>query len=319
MRGTGGLLAIAALCVSDCAAQAETPAPYALLPGHIDLARGPDGNTVLLDAPEGLIVVDTGRHKAHADAILERARVAGKPVAAIVNTHWHLDHSTGNRDIRLAYPKAEVIATGAGEGALAGFLAPGVARTKAMLADTATPEADRAAAARRLAAMTDRASFLPAEAVTASGTRSIAGRDVVLHVAPAAVTEADLWLELPDERLVLAGDLVVAPMPFFDTACEEGWARALDEIAAARWDRLIPGHGAPMSRADFNRWRAAFDAFLACAGTGATPDMCTARWLADADGLYTRAEAEAVRALGDYYVAEVLRAPPEQRMAYCRR
>ena len=309
----------AILLLGGCAtgALAQPHAPYIVLPGHIDLDRGPDGNSVLIDAPDGLIVVDTGRHQSHAEAILDRVRAAAKPIAAIVNTHWHLDHTTGNRDLRLAFPGAKVIATGAGEGALNGFLAPGLARTRSMIDDSASSEADRASARRRLAAMTDRASFLPADPVAATRARVIAGREVLLHVAPAAVTEADLWLLLPDEKLAVVGDLVVAPMPFFDTACEEGWAAALDDIAAAPWETLIPGHGAPMSRADFVRWRGAFDAFVGCAGSDAAPGECSARWLAAAQGFYTGDEAESVRALGDYYVAEVLRAPRERRMDYC--
>lgn len=310
------LLAVALL--AGCAANGEPPRSYTVLPGHIDLARGPDGNTVILDAPDGLIVVDTGRHPEHASAIVERARTAGKPVAAIVNTHWHLDHTTGNRDVRLTFPHAEVVATGAGEGALTGFLARGIVQTRKTIADPAASPIDRAAAERRLAAVTDRASFLPANPVASDGVRQLAGRTVELRVAPAAVTEADLWLLVPDAELAIVGDLVVAQAPFFDTGCEEGWKRALDAIAAARWTTLVPGHGAPMDRAGFDRWRAAFDRFLACGASPASPTACADRWLSEASGFYSEAERQSVRDLTGYYVAEVLRAPPERRMAYCR-
>ena len=288
-----------------------------LQPGHINLARGPDGNTVILDAPEGLIVVDTGRHPEHAKRIADHARNVGKPVSAIVNTHWHLDHTTGNRDLKLAWPDARVIATDAGRGARTGFLASGIASTRKMAEDASLPATEREAASRRLAAVTDDASFLPAEPVAADRTERIAGRTIDLHVAPAAATEADLWLVVPDERLAIVGDLVVAQAPFFDTGCEEGWAAALERIAAAEWDTLIPGHGAPMSRADFSRWRGAFDAFLDCSGSDAPAGTCADRWAADARGFYSEAERDSVRRLAAYYVEQVLRAPPDKRMAYC--
>src|SRR6266481_2385674 len=41
-----------------------------LIAGAIIPNREPDGNTVIFDAPEGLIVVDTGRHEWHRRAIL---------------------------------------------------------------------------------------------------------------------------------------------------------------------------------------------------------------------------------------------------------
>ena len=313
------LLACLALATAGCASQNRTSlAPYTIVPGHIDLSRGPDGNSVVLDAPEGLIVVDSGRHLEHVQAILDFAHVAGRPIVAIVNTHWHLDHTTGNRDIRLEFPHAEVISTNAGKGALVGFLANGIARTKAMIDDPATTEVDRMAAIRRYAAVTDSGSFLPGQPVTNSGPRNIAGRMIEMHVSPAAVTEADLWLVLPNERLAIVGDLVVAQSPFFDTGCENGWSAALDSIAKADWDFLVPGHGALMTRPDFARWREAFDGFLDCARSDAPAAACSERWLESARGFYTEAEADSVRRLGEYYVLDVLRAPTEKRMPYCR-
>ena len=96
--------------------------PYHLIPGAVPLDSGPDGNTIALDAPKGLIVFDTGRHPEHAQAILDYAKARQRPIAAIVNSHWHLDHTTGNWEIRQAYPRVDVYASNALEGALATFL-----------------------------------------------------------------------------------------------------------------------------------------------------------------------------------------------------
>src|SRR4051812_26929901 len=104
MRG-----AVLGLLLLGSAASAE---PYHFIPGRVPLDwQGPDGNTVVLDAPKGLIVVDTGRSPMHARAILDYAKQRGRPIAAIVNSHWHLDHTTGNADIRAVYPEAEVYAS----------------------------------------------------------------------------------------------------------------------------------------------------------------------------------------------------------------
>lgn len=306
------------LFAAGCAGAATAHAPYALQRGHIDLASGPDGNTVILDTPEGLVVIDTGRHAAHAEAILEHAGRVGKPVIAVVNTHWHLDHTTGNRDVLSAYPGARLIATSAMSGALAGFLAPGLDRARQRAADLSLPEEERARAARSLAALEDRAAMVPAEPIDRSGAVSLGGRSFDLRVAGRAATEADLWLLAPDEGLAVVGDLVVAQVPFFDTACEEGWREALAAIDAAEWSVLIPGHGAPMGREDYARWRSAFENWVDCAASDSSAATCAEGWMADAEGFYTDAEAESVRLLAEAYVTEILRAPADQRQGYCR-
>src|SRR5947207_8838835 len=96
---------------------ASAAEPYHLIPGQVSVDKGPDGNTVVLDAPRGLIVFDTGRHPEHAQAIIDYARARHRPIAAIVNSHWHLDHTTGNWDIRQTYPHVDVYASNALEGA----------------------------------------------------------------------------------------------------------------------------------------------------------------------------------------------------------
>ena len=127
----------AAATVSPPAAQPpEAVAPgVVLLRGAILPQRGPDGNTVVFDAPGGLVVVDTGRHDWHSDAILKLARERKRPVAGILNTHWHLDHSSGNDRIKAAFPDAPVYATNAVDRALAegGFLARNLEASKGML------------------------------------------------------------------------------------------------------------------------------------------------------------------------------------------
>jgi glyoxylase-like metal-dependent hydrolase (beta-lactamase superfamily II) len=146
----------------------------------------------------------------------------------------------------------------------------------------------------------------------------VAGRKLDIRLAPAAATEGDIWLLVPDEGLAITGDLVVAQSPFFDTGCEEGWAAALDQIAAAQWITLIPGHGQPMDRAGFGRWHTAFTHFVDCAKSPSPAEDCAKGWDSDAEGFYNEAEAPSVHELSLYYI-EQLRAPPEERMPYCRK
>src|SRR5881398_2284271 len=72
---------------SAAAATAREIAPDVfLIPGDVPEERGPDGNTVIFRAPDGLVVVDTGRHPQHSDAILAFAAAEQRPIVAIVNT-----------------------------------------------------------------------------------------------------------------------------------------------------------------------------------------------------------------------------------------
>src|SRR5580765_4703492 len=118
-------LALAQAVPTPTAPPAREIAPDTyLLPGAMLPNRGPDGNTVVLVASSGLIVIDSGRHAWHSDGILAFARERRQPVTAILNTHWHLDHSSGNLRVKAAYPQAKTYTTRAVDRALAsgGFL-----------------------------------------------------------------------------------------------------------------------------------------------------------------------------------------------------
>lgn len=309
---------LAAALLAACATTAPAPTAWHFIPGTFEPDRGPDGNSIFLDAPGGLILVDTGRHPAHRDRLLAFARARGRPIAAILNTHWHLDHSTGNGDLRAAFPQAEVYATTAIEGALAGFLRTSRERTQARLAAGQVPPEREAEVRRFLAVMADPDPLRPTRPVTASGPLAIAGRTLELNVAPFAATEADLWIRDPATGLIIAGDLVVAEVPFMDTACAEGWRRALDQIAATPFTTLVPGHGAPMDRAQFLAWKRAFDNLLDCAASAAERARCIAGWRRDAAGFIGAGREAMIDEMTGYYIDTRLRAPPEERQRYCR-
>ena len=300
-----------------------TPQPgvtnaYHLVPGTFEPNRGPDGNSVFLDAPDGLILVDTGRHPAHRDRLLAHARERGRPIVAVFNTHWHLDHSTGNAEIRAAHPDAELYATTAIEGALVGFFPQSRAAAERFLASgQATPD-QRAEIARGFAAMDNADALRPTRPIADSADMAVAGRPLRVNVARFAATENDIWIHDRAAGLVIAGDLVVAPVPFMDTACPEGWRRALDEIAAIPFDTLIPGHGDPMSRGQFLAWRSAFNHLLDCGASARARDECVAGWQRDAAPFIPPGGEARIGQMVAYYIDTRLRSAPAERGRYCR-
>jgi glyoxylase-like metal-dependent hydrolase (beta-lactamase superfamily II) len=312
---------VAAFFISTaCAAPSAGTAAeeFHLISGSVSMDKGPDGNSIFLDAREGLILIDTGRHPAHAEKLLAYASERGKPIAAIVNTHWHLDHTTGNYDVRQAYPQVRVYATTAIEGALAGFLNRNRDQVDKMLADPATPEAQKAELIRGRSVIDNPDRLRPTVPITSSGSMRIAGRKLDVHVAPFAATEADLWIYDPKSRLAIVGDLVVDIVPFMDTACADGWKKALEEVAATPFVTLIPGHGAPMDRAAFLQWKGAFDNFVDCGRSAKPKDVCVASWKRDAAPFIDAAHSGYVGEAAAYYIDTRLRSSPEEQQKYCK-
>ena len=290
---------------------------WQLVPGGFAKGQSPDGNTVLIDAPAGLIAIDTGRHQGHQDAVLAAAKARGKPIAAIVNTHWHLDHTGGNAEIRAAFPGIPIVASDAVDGALKGFLPRSRKSADEFLASgKASPEqADEIK--RDAAAIDDVANLRPTQVVTKSGPMTIAGRRLDVYLEPYATTASDVWVYDSKAKLAVVGDLVVGMVPFMDTACAEGWRTALGHIAAVPFKTLIPGHGAPMDRAGFDRWRAAFGNLLDCAKGNADKQVCADGWVRDAASFIPDADKGRVAAYAGYYIESRLRAPAEEQARFC--
>ena len=267
--------------------------------------RGPDGNTIIIDAPDGLIAIDTGRHKSHSDAILAFASERKRPIAAIVNTHWHLDHASGNGRLKAVYPKALVYTTTAIDKVLApgGFLARNLEDAKKTLANT-TDAVRRDEIQIFITTMEERADLRPDVPLMTSAAMQLAGRPLEVHVTDRAVSDADVWLFDKSTRVAVIGDLVTVPVPYFETACPERWRAALDEVWATPFETVVPGHGRPMNRSQFDSYRQAYGAFVSCVQSSAAPAQCSSGWV-DGIGALIGSDLDrrkAVAANADYYV-----------------
>ncbi len=285
------------------------PPDVLLVPGGFEAGRQPDGNSVVIDAPAGAIVVDTGRHRRHTQAVLDAARRTGKPVAAIVNTHWHLDHISGNPVVKSAFPGAPVYASGAIDKALTGFLARSAAEARKALASGKLDPVTVEEIEGDLATFANGDKLRPEVRIEASGPLSLAGRRVDVRLASDAATQGDVWLYDPATRVAIVGDLVTLPVPFLDTACPSGWLKALEAIAATRFVTLVPGHGPVMDRSMFDRYRAGFAALVDCAASTRPAARCADAWSLVASHVDPATEVARARRMAAYYVGDVLRAP----------
>ncbi|HEX6219337.1 MAG TPA: MBL fold metallo-hydrolase [Sphingomicrobium sp.] len=306
-----------ALCLAALAglgpAAAKVAEAYHLIPGSYVANRGPDGNSIFLDAPKGLILIDTGRHPEHRDKLLAYAKSRGRPIAAIINTHWHYDHTTGNGEILAVYPAAEVVASNAVDGPMyADFMAQSRAGTKAYVASGKATPSQMLEIERALKLMDDPSALRSNKPVVRSGMREIAGRKLDLRLESFAVTEGDVWVYDPKTKTAFVGDLVVAPMPFMDSACPEGWAEALRRISATPWRTLVPGHGEPMNRVQFDAWHQAFTRFTDCGRSEAAISECAAGWVRDAAQFIPEGDEARMLETAEYYAQLRYRLPKEK-------
>jgi glyoxylase-like metal-dependent hydrolase (beta-lactamase superfamily II) len=302
--------------VCACAAALVAPGTY-LIEGEAAPNRQPDGNSIVIEAPQGLIVFDTGRHEEHAQQVLDFARAQSRPIAAIINSHWHLDHVGGNPRLRAQFPGIRVYASSAIDDARRGFLADYRAQLVTEIAHSAKNSEAQASMRAEIALIDQGAALGPTEATTASGPVTIAGRVLHLHLESHAVTAGDVWVFDPETRVLLAGDLVTLPAPFFESACPARWRASLTHLEKAPFEWLVPGHGAPMHKQGLTAYRKALSNLLDCAAGSERKNVCIDGWINDAAVLIPSEQVSYARTLIGYYVENYLRHPSDRVRNFC--
>jgi glyoxylase-like metal-dependent hydrolase (beta-lactamase superfamily II) len=312
------LLAAASLFFGACSVAATLIAPDTyLVQGEATPNRQPDGNSIVIVAPNGLIVFDTGRHREHAQQILDFARAQDRPIAAIINSHWHLDHVGGNPPLRTAFPGIHVYASAAFDAARTGFLADYRAQLQGQIPREYTNPKVQESMRAEVALIDQGAALGPTDVVATSAPLSIAGRVLQVHLETHAVTAGDIWVFDPATRVLLAGDLVTLPAPFFESACPARWRASLANLEKMHFDWLVPGHGAPMRKPSFAAYRKGFSNLTECAAGSATKSTCIDGWIRDASALIDFKDVSYARTLVDYYLENYLRHPSERIRKFC--
>jgi glyoxylase-like metal-dependent hydrolase (beta-lactamase superfamily II) len=194
-------------------------------------------------------------------------------VKYVINTHWHDDHVIGNQVYADAFPGVEFIAhartraylptTGMAnrkkwhEDGLSQFVEQlrSLVRENKNLRGEALTEEERASYLSDIALgegyMTVPSGFqpvLPTITLEDRLTLHHGGRTIEIRYLGRGHTSGDLVVDLPDERIVVAGDLVVWPVPFIggDQSHVGDWGATLERLRALGPQVIIPGHGAIM-------------------------------------------------------------------------
>ena len=295
----------------------EVAAGISLLPGQLQADQSPDGNSLVISGKEGAVVVDTGRGNPHTRELIDLVAGLDVPLVGVINSHWHLDHIGGNAQFRARWPGLHIYAHPSLDTALGGFHADYRKQLETYVPTLAAGSPERKRYQAELDLLELDRQLAETDPVRESMSLDLGGRILEVHVSAHSVTEGDLWVFDPSTRTVIAGDLVTLPVPLFDSACPEGWKRALGELSEVRFERLVPGHGAPMKPAAFATYRKAFDRLLECAAGAADSKTCIDGWFADAKPLVAKSDETYGRTLLAYYMDGFIKPDAAGRKRWC--
>ncbi len=193
-------------------------------------------NAAFVVTPAGVLVVDAlGSPALARELVAAIARVTPQPIVQVVLTHYHADHVYGLQVFKDL--GANVIAHEAGKAYL--YSENATLRLKASREELA-PWID------------ENTRLVPADRwINAPLRYTLGGVDILLQPAGPAHTPEDLAVWLPQQGVLIAGDLVFrGRVPFVGQADSRRWVEALDRLIAFKPKIIIPGHGPASTSAE---------------------------------------------------------------------
>lgn len=235
------------------------------------------GNTTVIINDKDVFVVDAGFLPSVAKAtIREIKKLTDKPVAFLFNTHWHGDHWQGNAEFKSAYPDVKIVST---EEALNGMKTKGMFWLKknylkifenriATLEKTLASGSDSkgvklssdvlpkikdtlAACRRELSELRQVVPIYPELTFTKNMFIKSGSREIQLHYLGWGNTTGDGVIYLPQEKILIAGDLVVSPAPYESGSFSAEWLKIFKKLKEFPFTSLLPGHGVVEHNSDY--------------------------------------------------------------------
>ncbi len=218
---------------------AKTPVNVTPLAPSLYLLQGVGGNMVACTGKDGTVLVDTSVQTAAPLIAQALTSVKAAPLAMLINTHWHFDHTDGNAPLHTAGAR-DIIAH---ENTLKRLSAPQYMEAL-NVHFAAAPVAGR-----------------PTRTFAESNTLNGNGQSIKLqHFAPAH-TDSDIYVFFPEANVLHVGDIWFNGFyPLIDYSSGgslPGMVSAADvALQLAKPDtKIIPGHGPLGDRAALERYR----------------------------------------------------------------
>ena len=234
---------------------------------HPSAGGNVNGNTTVIIGERQVFVVDTCYLPSVArEDIAQIRQWTDRPVSFVLNTHFHNDHNLGNRAYMDAFPALTIIAHTETKKEMDLF-GPGsamrderdVAYLQKMLEAGKTPdgqtlsEVDKTqvknALARRMPAL-DEVKRVKFQSATLTFEHDfsidVGNREVQVKFLGRGNTPGDAVVYLPKEKIAIAGDLLVYPIPYIYDGYPREWIQTLQNLAQLDADTIVPGHGPVM-------------------------------------------------------------------------
>jgi cyclase len=205
---------------------------------NLTLLSGPGGNVVVLNGPDGKIVVDTFLLPAWPKLKETLDGLGNAPLKTVIDTHWHVDHTDNNANLRAA--GATVLAHD---------------NTKTRMAEP------HDSALMGLHFPASPADALPQQTFSSSKELHANGEIVMLQYFQPAHTDTDIYIHFQKANVIHMGDTFFNGFyPVIDASTGgkiSGMILAADKILplADNNTKIVPGHGPRGNKADLTKYR----------------------------------------------------------------
>jgi len=190
------------------------------------IRSGASGNVTVLISDDGVALIDAKFAMEHDGVMAQLAKITDKPVRYVINTHMHADHTGGNAAMQAL--SAEVVAS---------------QNARRIMAETQTEG-------------------LP-NIVMDDYLRIYLGKmPIDLYYFGRGHTDGDIVIHLPEERIVITGDLFATWGPYVHLihyaagGSARDWSRSLERALKLDFDTVIPGHSGVTDRAHMETYLA---------------------------------------------------------------
>jgi cyclase len=224
----------------------------------------PQGNTTVIIGDREVLVVDSCYLPSSAKEDIAQIRQwTNKPVRYLVNTHWHYDHTMGNGVYWEAFPQLAIIAHRETAKQSANYnpgwferfprradgfkkvLADGKDGNGKVLSDGEKKEYEDALKGlapvqTEFKALIDKT---PNFTFDSELTINLGNREVQIKHLGRGNTAGDAIVYLPQEKILMAGDLIVHPVPYLFGGYPADFVKTLAKLNQLDFQMIVPGHG----------------------------------------------------------------------------
>ena len=232
---------------------------------HKDLNDGnPSGNTTVIIGEREVFVVDSCyRPSSAAEDIAQIRQWTDKPVGYLLNTHFHNDHNNGNRTYLDAFPSLAIIAQEETKkdmdliqpgnverqpGEIAAMILTfkqGKTQSGRTLSEDEKKEVQELLPGLEQAEAEFKALVYQSPTLTFTDKvdLDLGHREVQVMYLGRGNTPGDAIVYLPKEKILVAGDLLVEPIPYTYDGYPAEWVHTLHRMGELDATSIVPGHG----------------------------------------------------------------------------